>query len=317
MHSSLPSAGSPTTCLSTLLGSSAVRTLARRLALGLLILGLAACSTPRQLLLRGVADSLTSQEQGGEDDLQLAREASAFYLKLSESLALELPDHLSLAQSLASGFTQYAYAFVATEAERLEARDSKAAQALRERAARLYARARRHALAALERSQSGFAAALASPRPQDWPQLSKEQVGLAYWGAASWGGLISLSKDSPEVVADLPLAVRLASLAYARQPDYGNGALAILMGSFELARSGGSAAQALRYFDQAIALGGQRSAAPWMAKAENVAQAAGDRDSFEALLRQALAVSAAHPDLPNTVTADRARWLLASADDLF
>jgi hypothetical protein len=29
-------------------------------------------------------------------------------------------------------------------------------------------------------------------------------VALAYWGAAAWGGLISLSKDDPDTVADLP-----------------------------------------------------------------------------------------------------------------
>jgi predicted anti-sigma-YlaC factor YlaD len=288
----------------------------RSLAVAALLLSLAGCS-PRLLLVRGMADSLAAQGQAAEDDLVLAREAGAFYLKLSESLAREAPEHLPLAQALASGFTQYAYAFVAFEAERIETRDSRAAQALRERAARLYARANRHAMAALERSQPGFRQALESANPADWPRLRPEQMGLAYWGAASWGGLISLSKDSPDTVADLPLAVRLASLAYARQPDYGQGALAGLMASFEAARPGGSSAQAVQYFDQAIALGGGSAAAPLVAKAEGVALPGGERAAFEALLRQALAISAAHPDLQNTVMRERALWLLASADDLF
>ena len=228
-----------------------------------------------------------------------------------------MPDHLPLSQSLASGFTQYAYAFVAFEAERIESRDSRAAQALRERAARLYARANRHALAALERSQPGFRQALESANPKDWPRLGAGQVGLAYWGAASWGGLISLSKDHPDTVADLPLAVRLAQLAYAQEPGFGQGALAGLMASFEQARPGGSSTQALRYFDQAIALGGTTAASPLVAKAEGVALPAGDRPAFEALLQQALAVAAAHPGLQNAVMRERAEWLLAMADDLF
>jgi predicted anti-sigma-YlaC factor YlaD len=238
-------------------------------------------------------------------------------LKLSESLAQEVPDHLPLAQALASGFTQYAYAFVAFEAERLEPRDSRGAQVLRERAARLYARGKRHALAALERSQPGFLQALQSQNEKDWPRLRPHAIGLAYWAAASWGGQISLSKDQPEVVADLPLVVRLASLAYAAQPDYGQGALAGLMAQLEAARPGGSSTQALRYFDQAIALGGASLATPYVAKAEGVALGAGDRAGFETLLRQALAIAAGHPTLPNNVSAERARWLLASADDLF
>ena len=53
-----------------------------------------------------------------EDDLQLAREASAFYLKFSESVLKETPGHLKLAESVSAGFTQYAYAFVAFDAEK-------------------------------------------------------------------------------------------------------------------------------------------------------------------------------------------------------
>ena len=288
----------------------------RALVLAAVLAGLCACS-PRLLLVRGMADGLAAQGQSPEDDLVLAREASAFYLKLSESLLQEVPDHLPLSQALASGFTQYAYAFVSFEAELIESRDSHAAQVLRERAARLYARANRHAMAALEQSQPGFRHALESTNPKDWPQLRADQIGLAYWGAASWGALISLSKDKPDTVADLPLAVRLAQLAYAQQPGYGQGALAGLMASFESARAGGSSAQALRYFDQAIALGGDASAGPLVAKAEGVAQPAGDRAAFEALLQKALRVATAHPDLQNAVMRERAQWLLSSADDLF
>jgi predicted anti-sigma-YlaC factor YlaD len=273
--------------------------------------------SPRLMLVRGMADSLATQAQSEEDDLVLAREASAFYLKLSESLSNEVPDHLPLAESLARGFTQYAYAFVAFEAEKLESRDSRAAQVLRERAARLYARANRHAMAALETSQPGFRVALQSSNPQDWPVLKHDQIGLAYWAAASWGGWISMSKDQPDTVADLPLAVRLAGLAYATQPDYGQGALASLMASLESGRPGGSRDKALGYFDQAIQLGGARNAGPLVAKAEGVALPAGDRAAFDALLAQAQAIGRAHPTLQNAVALERANWLLSAADDLF
>lgn len=57
----------------------------RSLALLALIAMFSACS-PHQMIVRGVADELASQSQADEDDLELAREASAFYLKLSASL---------------------------------------------------------------------------------------------------------------------------------------------------------------------------------------------------------------------------------------
>lgn len=294
----------------------AARPVLARLALVAALTLLGACS-PRMLIVQGMADELASQGRQTEDDLVLAREASAFYLKLSESVLRQTPDHLRLAEAVAGGFTQYAYAFVAFEADKLDARDAKAAQQLRERAARLYLRAQRHAMAALERHSPGFATALARPTAADWPHLDDTQVGTAYWAAAAWGGYISLSKDQPDVVADLPLAIRLARLAWEKQPGFGDGALASLMGTFEAARPGGSPEQAARYFDQAITTSAGSSAGAYVAKAEGWAQPAGDRSAFDALLRQALQASAARRDLPNEVMRERAQWLLDSADDLF
>jgi predicted anti-sigma-YlaC factor YlaD len=292
------------------------------MALALLFLG--GCS-PKHLIVQGVGNELASQTQLPEDDLVLAREASAFYLKLSEGLLAQTPDNAKLSESVATGFTQYAYAFVSFEAERIESRDVRAAQSLRARAARLYLRANRHAMAALERAQPGFRKALDHARPgaepgsapAHSPVLLRENIGLAYWAAASWGGYISLSKDSPDIVADLPLVIRLAQLAYAKDPRYGDGALAALMGTLETVRAGGSQARALQYFDEAIAFGAERSAGPWVAKAESISLPSGNRIEFETLLAKALAISVAHPDLQNTVMRERTLWLLGITDELF
>lgn len=264
-----------------------------------------------------MANELASQGSAVEDDLVLAREASAFYLKLSESLLAQNPGNHKLAEAVSAGFAQYAYAFVASEAERVEAKDAKAAQKLRERAARLYLRAYRHGMAALEARSPGFAKALASSDASRWPRLTQDQMGVVYWTAASWGGYISLSKDNPDTVADLPLAVRLAGLAYAVQPTHAEGALASLMGSFEAARPGGSVRQATAYFDEAISLGAGLNAGAFVSKAEGIAQPANDRPAFEALLRQALTASQARRDMANEVMRERAQWLLDTADDLF
>jgi hypothetical protein len=276
----------------------------------------AACS-PRHLIVQGLASELASQGQAPEDDLVLAREASAFYLKLSESLLREAPGNLALAEAVAGGFTQYAYAFVQFEAERLEARDARSAQQLRERAQALYRRAHRHAMTALEQHSPGLLKALSATTTTGMPPLRADQIGVAYWAAASWGALISLSKDDPDAVADLPAAMRLAGLAYTASPEHGAGALATLMGSFEASRPGGSRTLAEKYFDEAIHLGRDSHAGPLVAKAENIALAAGNRAAFELLLQQALRVSSTQRNLPNSVMRARALWLLENADDLF
>jgi hypothetical protein len=274
---------------------------------------LSACS-PRLLLVRSVADELASQGQAVEEDLTLARDASAFYLKLSESLLRQTPDHLALAEAVAGGFTQYAYAFVAFEADRLEGRDARAAQQLRQRAARLYLRAHRHAMAALDPHYAGsLLNALRDKKPL--PPMPLEQVGIAYWAAASWAAHISLSKDKPEIVADLPLAQRLTESAWAASPSHGDGALAALLATLEASRPGGSASRAQQLFDQAIAAAAGRNAGALVGKAETLALPAGERAAFENLLRQALAVPG--DALGNQVMRQRAQWLLDNAEDLF
>lgn len=293
------------------------RRVTRALLVPLLALGLSACA-PRQMVLGELADSLASQGQSAEDDPDLARDAAPFYLKLSESVLREQPGHLPLSAAVAGGFTQYAYAFVAFEADRLEATDARAAARLRARAAALYRRGRDHALRALEAAKPGLRHQLET---QGSPSaIDRKMLPSAYWAAAAWGGLISLSKDDPDTVADLPVAIQLARLAWAVDPAYGDGALASLMGSFESARPGGSPQQAQAYFDEALRLGAGRNVGAFVAKAEGLAQPAGDKAAFVALLQQALAVQDTPGSpmvLSNAVMRRRAAWLLETADDLF
>jgi len=92
------------------------------------------------------------------------------------------------------------------------------------------------------------------------------------------------------------------------------------MGTFEAARPGGSPAQALAYFDLAIAQSAGRNAGAFVAKAEGIAQPAGDKAAFLALLNAAVAVKDAPGSplaLANEVMRRRAAWLIDSADDLF
>lgn len=274
---------------------------------------LSACST-QGLVNRAMADALASQSQTNEDDLQLAREASAFYLKLSESVLERTPAHTALATSVSSGFTQYAFAFVAFDAEKLETTDAKAALLQRQRAARLYERAKQHGLRALTLQQPGLTVALANDQPVT---LRAEQVALAYWTAAAWAASISLSKDQPERVADLPQAMRLAQAADALAPTHDDGALASLLGTLEASRPGGDSQKAASYFARSTQAGGGRSAGVFVAEAEALALPAGDRPRFEALLQRAILTSQTHRNLSNEVMRERAQWLLNTLDDRF
>ena len=279
------------------------------------VLSLPACSV-RQHLLRQAVDEL-SQQSVEEEDIGLAREASAFYLKVSEALLRSLPQHMGLAQSVTSGLTQYAYAFLSLEADRVESHNLQQAQVLRERAARMFERAKQQGMYALMLNDPGLSKSLASSSANTPLPLQPHAIGLAYWTAAAWGGQISLSTDSPEVVADLPAAAALAHKAWLANPAYGEGALASLMGTLELARPGGSRERALRYFDQAIEVSQGQTPGPWVAKAEGWAVDQQDRQAFETWLHRAIQVSSGRRDLSSQIMRERAQWLLSQVDTIF
>ena len=90
----------------------------RALALGL-VLSLAAGCSIRRMAVDTVGDALAG---GGttfatDDDPELIKAALPFSLKLMESLLVENPNHQGLLFATASGFTQYAYAFVQQDAD--------------------------------------------------------------------------------------------------------------------------------------------------------------------------------------------------------
>jgi len=280
---------------------------------------LASCASLEHQLLKTAGNAIALQGDASEDDLEIAQQASAFYIKLSESMLSAAPSHLPLALSTTATLTQYAYAFVSTPADHIESQNAKQAYALRKRAARLYTRAKSHGLKALELNQPGLLSALAAQSPHLTPPLTlkPELTGLAYWSAASWAGAISLSKDSPEVVADLPQVIALASLAYAAQPQYGDGALASLMGTLEMAKAGGNKKKALDYFDLALKITHRNDPGALVSKAENYALAMSNPELFESLLKEALACTPPKNDVATQVMQTRARWLLEHLEDYF
>jgi predicted anti-sigma-YlaC factor YlaD len=278
----------------------------------------------RKMAVNRLGDALTG---GGatfasEDDPDLVKDAAPFSLKLMESLLAESPRHVGLRVAAASGFTQYGYAFVQQEAEEIEGRDVVAAAALRKRAQRLYIRARNHGLRGLDARHRGLEAALRKDPKTTVQRLGKADVDLMYWTALAWAAAISMSKDNPDLVADVPIVEALIDRAATLEPDHGDGAIHTFLITFEMSRQGvkgDAAARSRQHFDRAVKVTRGENAAPFVALAEAVSIQKQDRAEFESLLERALAVNTdARPEwrLTNLVMQRRARWLLERVDDL-
>ena len=258
-----------------------------------------------------------------DDDPELVKAAAPFGLKLTESLLAKNPRHLGLLTSAASGFTQYAYAFVQEEADEVEPQDFAAAEAMRVRARRLYLRAQGYGLRGLEVKHPGFGKALLANPKATVRTATKPDVPLLYWTAAAWASAISLSKDKPELVGQIPAMEALMDRALELDEGYAHGSIHTFMISYEMSRAGAAgdpAARARKHFERAMALNKGTDASPLVALAEAVTIQKQDVKEFESLLNRALAVNPdANPDirLLNTVMQRRARWLLSRQSELF
>jgi len=302
----------------------ALRFTSRWVVAVLLVGGLTGCSV-NKLAVNKLGDALAGG--GGtfttDDDPELVRAAVPFSLKLMESLLAESPEHRGLLLAASSGFMEYAYAFVQEDADELEAHDYAAAQAMRERAKRLFLRARDYGLRGLEVRQHGVRAALAADPRGALRRFTKADVPQLYWTAAAWASAIALSKDDPARLAEIPQMEALIDRAAELDADWGEGSIHGFLISYELARQGvpgDAAARARAHFERAVELARGRQASPFVAYAESICVEQQDFAQFESLLQQALAIDAdAYPEhrLVNLVMQRRARWLLAHKDDLF
>jgi predicted anti-sigma-YlaC factor YlaD len=278
----------------------------------------------KKIALNSVASTLSASGDtfSSDDDPELVRDAVPFALKTYESLLASLPNHRGLLLATCSGFTQYSYAFVQSEADRLEPTDYAQSLVHRERALKLYLRGRDYCLRALEAAAPGTVARLNRSPAEALGRFRKRDVPLLYWSAASWGAAATLALDQPALVGDLPTVRSLVDRALALDEGFGGGAIHEVLISLEAVPEamGGSAARARAHFDRALVLCSGRSAGAYVTLATSVALGAQDRAAFVSLLGQALAVNPEEDRsrrLANLIAQKRARVLLARVDDLF
>ena len=203
-------------------------------------------------------------------------------------------------------------------------RASDRADALRARARRLYLRAYRYGMRGLEVRHRGFGAALDDDADNALRRTDKRDVPLLYWTAASRGLAISLSKDNPEMIAELPLVETIVRRVEQLDEGFENGAVPEFLITFEAARTDIGAEEQRRlmrrHFDRAIELSQGKRAGTYVSFAVNACLPAQNAAEFKAMLGKALAIDAdADPEhrLANLVAQRRARWLLDHIDELF
>ncbi len=294
------------------------------IVLAMVVLG-TGCSIKR-FAVNQVGNALAS---GGstftsDDDPDLVADAIPFGLKMYESLLAESPRHEGLLLAAAQGFTEYSYAFVDSRIDEAKEENLGRANAMRDRARRLYLRAWRYGMRGLEARHRGFGAALDEDAAVALARADKRDVPMLYWTAAARGLAISLSKDSPEMIAELPLVEMLIERVAQLDEGFENGAVPEFLITFEAARTDLAAEEQRqlmrRHFERALELSHGKRAGTYVSYAENACLPAQNGAEFKTMLEKALAID---PDgdpehrLANLVAQRRARWLLGHMGELF
>jgi predicted anti-sigma-YlaC factor YlaD len=284
--------------------------------------GVSGCSISR-MATKSVANSLTAGPDvySTDDDPELVADALPFGLKTMEGLLATLPDHEGLLQSLTRGFTLYGAGFVEPEAAKVEATDWARAEEIRARSLRLYLRARGYGLRGLEQRYPGISQQLPLDPVPAAARIQKRDVAMLYWTAAAWGSAVSVGKDRPELIAEVPTVRALMERGLALDETFQDGAFheALMVLDGLSPALGGSPERVRKHFERAVELQKGRSPSPYITLAQTVAVPAQDRAEFVRLLETALAIPPADSTyrLANTIHQRRARELLARQDELF
>jgi hypothetical protein len=272
-----------------------------------------------------MADALssTAAAYAKDDDPEFVRLSAPSTLKMMEMLIEDQPAHPGLLLGACSGFAQYAYGFLQVSAEEAETPESAAARELRNRAEKMYDRARQYCTRLLELRHRGISAALARDALAPLGAMTKTDVPSLYWMGVSMAGAASVAANPLLRINQLAIGRAVLSRALALDETWENGAIHeafIALDGRQPALLGGSTARAREHFTRAVELSGGQSAWAYVTLAESVSLPEANRTEFERMLRAALAIDIDKTPglrLANAIAQRHARFLLARTDRLF
>ncbi len=217
--------------------------------------------------------------------------------------------------------TQYTYAFIVENADRLIDEDYNAGKALYGEALISFEKAiklGRHAVKLRYPQLSSIS---------DWIksdiEFTKEDIPYLYWLAAAKGGAISSSRGQSKWIIQLPIVGYLLETALEIDPSWNYGALHSAMISYSMARTdirGKNIEEARYHFRKSMVYSRRNDAGAIVSFAENVCVSEQNKEEFEKFLHVVTRIDASKNKeltLGNIIARDRAHWLLSRKDELF
>ncbi|MEC7850087.1 MAG: TRAP transporter TatT component family protein [Candidatus Neomarinimicrobiota bacterium] len=153
---------------------------------------------------------------------------------------------------------------------------------------------------------------------------NSEDLELFYWTAAAYGGAISSSGGNPSWIIKLPRVGKLLNSIVAIDSSWNHGAALVALISFTMNNPLISSDEANKIsknlFNAAVDASQGLDMGPYLTYAESVSKVRQDKEGFIKLLNEALKIdilSAKGFQLTNTISRNRAEWLLENIDEFF
>lgn len=242
-----------------------------------------------------------------------------------EGLVAVSPDNETLLLLLAKAYVAHAYGWIEDELEAAErAGKYEVAEALRDRARRMYRRARDLAFRVLRHRAEGFDEARRSVdtlRPWLDEAMDEDDAEVLFWAGNAWGSIIKVSIDDPNAVADLSLVKAVMGRAVALDETIENASGLVFLAAAACVSPaiGGDPEEGERLFERAFELTDREVFLVHVNYAMSCAVLNQDRDRYVEVLREVLSAGDPRPEarLVNRIAKRRARRYLAMTDELF
>lgn len=262
-------------------------------------------------------------------DPATAEAALPYSITQMEGLLLVIPQNQLLRGNLMRALGSFGFAFLEDRMEEAEVADDEARiEYYRNRATLAYLRGKQVGFEALtlEEDGDGGAAGAYGRGVDAWRSYlqqfdDQEQAGMVFWLGYNWARHISLNKEDPDVLADLPFAIACFERVFQLDPTFNNYAPYVAMGSYYARTSaslGGDPVRAREMFETAIARTGGNFLTYKVMMARVYAVMVQDRALYTRLLQEVIDAGDVMPEqrLANQIAKRRARRYLAQVDDL-
>jgi len=245
-------------------------------------------------------------------DISLARDGSASFLLITDSMILRNPNDPALLLNGMQLYSAYASAF-------LIGKD-------KERAFILLDRAPEYGFDLWEEQFGWKSVNLMSI--DDWESIvaktSLKDVPALYWTASTWASWITTHPDSIVAISDLPFVLTALNRVLELDDMYQNGSVHLFFGMYYAIQPSGigrDLEKSLFHFQTAIQAAGPYAMLPKVLFARYYARAQFDEELFTKTLREVLLSPSNCPDpnlnLMNAIARERAELYLEQLEELF